>query len=503
MRFLLLDTRMTRSYKGRDSGTGGHRAAAGGIEGVLEGLAKEFGAGGSGDPRFAHETRRLLAPPTVADSRGRSTMARRALVLVLAAFLAACSGGMRRGGGPPPAGGPVVGPVRAPVGGSGGAPMPGLHTLADRGEQLLGQLPWPTEIIRANLAATGPVALSGVYLMPEDLLCITNVGTVYCLSRRDLNPRWVSTLRFPLAHPPAASPLDYVFVEEDPRGAAYIQVLSRRNGTEANASPIRLPFAPSSGASATASTIYIGSLGSPRDNKTVESFSVADGAPGWGYRTAGRVVATPAVDPGGNILLVLDEARGVTALPANPAGSPPAAVNWETVTQGRNMATPVLTRDLAFVGSDDMFLRAYDLHSGTVLWMEGTDAPIRRAPWVLGREVAVEREVSPGAEGGTRVRVASFQGYAFAHNSLGLHAFDAATGTRVFVDRNSDRPLVRNGDYVLTVDVARGVQVRRGPALAVERALPLGVFDFLPTNSQDGAVYAATADGVVLGAIPR
>jgi outer membrane protein assembly factor BamB len=380
----------------------------------------------------------------------------------------------------------------------------GLHTLAERGERLLEQgLPWRTDVVRANLAATGPVALSGVYLMRDDLLCISNVGTVYCLSRRDLTPRWVSTLRHPIVHPPAESPLDFVFVEQDPRGAYYLQILSRRSGTEAAASPVRLEFSPSSGASATASTVYIGSLGSARDNKTVETIDVADGSPGWGFRTAGRVVATPTVDPGGDILIVLDESRGVTALPASPAGSPPASVNWEAVTQGRNTANPVLTRDLAFVGSEDNFLRCYDVHSGTVLWMEGTDAPIRRAPWLLGTEVAVEREVSPGAEDGARVRVAAFQGHVFVRNAVGLHAFDASTGLRAFVDPTADRPLVRHGAHVLTADVARGVQVRTGPDLRVVGTIPLGVFDFLPTNSRDGTVFAATSDGTVLAAVPR
>jgi outer membrane protein assembly factor BamB len=430
-------------------------------------------------------------------SRGDSTMARRALALALAAVsLTACSGGLRR------AGGSFRGPE--PAGGTGGPPMAGLHTLAQRGERILeGSLPWPVEVIRANLASTGPIALSGVYLTPEDVLCISNVGTLYCLSRRDLNPRWVSTLRYPLAHPPATTPLDYVFLEQDPRGAAYLQILSRRNGAEAASSPIRLPFSPSSGVSATASTIYVGSLGSPRDNKTVESIDVADGAPGWGFRTAGRVVATPTVDPGGDILLVLDEARGVTALPASPAGSPPASVNWETETLGRNTANPVVTRDLAFIGSEDTFLRCYDLHSGGVLWMEGTDAPIRRAPWLLGTEVAVVREIAPGTEGTPKVTVAAFQGHVFVRNSVGLHAFDAATGTKVFTDPNAERPLVRHGAHVLTVDVAKGVQVRTGPDLRVTGTLPLGLFDFLPTNSRDGSLFAATADGTVVVAVPR
>src|SRR5436190_1194442 len=81
--------------------------------------------------------------------------------------------------------------------------------------------------------------------------------------------RRVSTLKYPLAYPPAETPLDYVFVENDPMGAAWVQIFSKRSGAESPVSPLRVPFAPSSGASATAATIYIGSLGSPNDNKTV------------------------------------------------------------------------------------------------------------------------------------------------------------------------------------------------------------------------------------------
>jgi hypothetical protein len=396
--------------------------------------------------------------------------------------------------------------VRLPVvlggSGSGGPPAGGLHSLADRGEHVLAHdLPWPVEVIRADLAANGPVALTGLYLMADDLLAISNAGTLYCLSRRDLSPRWVSTLKNPVAFPPAETPLDYVFVERDPKGANWIQVFSKRSGAEGSHSPIRLPFSASSGASATASTVYVGSLGSPLDNKTVESFNIADGSPGWGYRTFGRVVATPTVDPGGDILIVCSEDRTVTSLPANPAGSAPASPNWERQTQGMNQATPFLTKDWAFVGSDDMLFRCYDLHSGEVRWLQGTDAPIRKTPWVLGAWVA---ETIPAAgEGAVPVTVQKFKGLAFVKNSVGLHAFDADTGTKAFVDANADRPISMSRGYLVTLSTGKQAEFRKGDGWKVSGKANFGVFDFLPTNLRDGSIFAATADGTVLLALPR
>ncbi len=418
-------------------------------------------------------------------------MSRRAFVLALAAAVVAGGAGCKRGG--------VPGPLLRGSG-SDAPPMAGPHSLAERGEQALEHLPWATDVLRANLASRGPVALTGFYLMQDDVLAISNVGTIYCMSRRDLTPRWVSSLRYPPLHPPTESAIDYVFVVEDGRGAGYLQVFSKRSGVESLVSPIRLPFAPSSGAAANASTAYVGSLGSPIDNKTLESLNLADGSLGWGYRTHGRVVATPMLDPAGEILIVLSEDNTVTALPANPAGSPPGTENWVAATLGPNSASPAVTKDWAFVGSQDNMLRAFNVHSGEVAWMKGTDAPITRAPWVVGTQVT--KEVESGGEGAPKVRVEAFEGLVFVRNAVGLHAFDVVSGDKQFLDPQAERPLVRVGEWLVTLDMVKGGQFRKGKDWAVQSTTMFGWADFLPTNGTDGKIFAATTDGTILVAIP-
>jgi outer membrane protein assembly factor BamB len=415
---------------------------------------------------------------------------RRALVLtVVAALAAGCAG--RRHSNPAPAGGPS---------GSGGADS-GLHTLGERGEKVLEDLPWHPAVLRANLAANGPVALTQIYVMAEDVLAVSTTGRLFCLSKRDLTPRWISTLRSPLAAPPAESALHYVFLEREPDGAAWLQWFSRRSGAEADRSPARLPYSPSSGVSATVGTAFIASLGSPNDNKTLETINLADGTPGWGYRSLGRVVATPTLDWSGESVLLLSEDRTVTSLPANQAGSAPAQINWQAETLAANTVAPAVAKDWAFTGSDDNFLRAWDSHSGEVKWMKGLDAPIRKSPWTLGR--LVTKTVSTGGEGSTKARVEAFEGYVFARNSLGLFAFDATTGEDVFHDADADRPVVMVNDWVVTLDTAKQAQIRKGKGLPVVSTAAFGVFDFVPTNSRDGVVVAGLADGTILLAVPK
>lgn len=426
----------------------------------------------------------------------RAFFGRMAVAVTVAALLVGCVG--RRRAAPPP---PGPGPIAGPMSGSDGEAA-GLHTMAQRGEQILEALPWKPDVIRANLAANGPVAIVQIYLMSADLLVVDTTGKLYCLSRRDLTPKWISMLKAPLSAPPCENGGQYVFVETDPRGACWLQWFSKRSGAEADASPARVPFACSSGCSANNSTAYLGSLGSPNDNKTVETISLADGSQGWGYRTAGRVVATPTVDPSGTILIVASEDRSVTSLPANPAGESPQGPNWEASTLAATVANPVLTKDWLFLGSKDNFLRCYDLHSGLVRWMQGVDAPITKTPWVVGR--AFSEEVSTGgAEGAQKVKVEKFRGHAFVRNANGLFAFDAESGVPVFKDSDAERPLVQVGDWVVTLDTAKGAQLRRGKGLPVVQTVPFGVFDLLPTNSTDGSIFAATGDGVVLLASPK
>src|SRR5205823_5859221 len=136
--------------------------------------------------------------------------------------------------------------------------------------------------------------------------------------------------------------------------------------------------------------------------------------------------------PNGDVLIVVDEDKTVTSLPASPAGQAPAGVNWEAETLGTNSSAPAVTKDWVFLASEDNFLRCYDLGSGAVRWMEGTDAPNRRSPWLLGGPVV--KEVALGAEGSGKAKVEAYEGTVFVRNALGMFAFDADTGAVVFKD---------------------------------------------------------------------
>lgn len=417
---------------------------------------------------------------------------RRTYVLAASAVLAALCGGLsaRFTQASPGADGPVA----------LGAALR-VNPMADRAEQVLEGLPWNPDVLRADLGASRPTALTAIYLMREDLIVVDATGRLFCLSRRDLTPRWISTLRYPLAAPPAEGPLHYVFVEKDTQGASWVQAFSRRSGAEAERSPIRLPFAASSGISASATTAFVGSYGSPVDNKTMESIDLLEGSIGWGFRTSGRITGTPTVDPQGESVIVVSEDKSVTAIKAESASARAATILWEAQTLGANVCSPTLTKDLAFIGSDDNFIRCYDIHNGMVRWMKGVDAPIRKAPWLLGAQVA--REVETAGPGSPKVVVESFEGMVFVKNSIGLHAFDAATGAEIFKDARAARPLVKVGDWIVTIDDAKNAQLRKGKDGKVEKTVALGAFDFLPTNQRDGVIVAGFGDGTILIAVPK
>ena len=368
------------------------------------------------------------------------------------------------------------------------------------GEKMLEGLPWHPDVMRVDIGATGPVALTGMYLMDQDVLTVDTTGRLVCLARRDLYANWVSTLKYPLAFPPTESPTHYVFVEKDNAGAYWIQAFTRRSGAESDRSPIRLAFSATTGAAATSATAYVGSLGSPRDNKTLESISLSDGLVGWGVRTSGRILATPMITASGDAIIVASEDNAVASYPANPATSAGPKALWEMNTFASNRCAPALTKDLMFLGSDDNMLRCMDVHSGSVLWMKGCDAPIRKSPWTLGGQVS---SAASSAEGAAKTNVETFKGYVFVKNEIGLQAFDAANGDEIFKDANGERPVVMVGDYVVTLSASRNGEIRKGKGLPVVSQVGLGSFDFVPTNSKDGVLYVGYGDGTILAASPK
>ena len=376
----------------------------------------------------------------------------------------------------------------------------GPKTLGDWVEKSLEQLPWDAHIVRANLGSRNPVAVEGAYLMDRQLLVVTNAGRVYCLDRRNLEPRWVNTLRYPLAQPPAEGPGHYAFLMKDNRGSHWVTVISKRSGSEGSRFPVRLPYAASTGVSVNNSMIYVGSLGSVRNTKTVESVNLVTGRPGWGFRTSGMLWGTPTLDPEGKNLVVVADNGVVTALPAG-ANAPRKAL-WQRDIGVGIRGSAAVTPESAVVANDDGLLYNLDLFSGEVKWLKGLDERIRSAPVIFGGYQTVKQ--STGVEGAAPVEVRRYEGLVFARNVNGLHCFDLRTGGERFSDKAAARPVCRNGKHVVTCDAKRNLVIRDASKdFGVVGTIKLGMADLIPTNGENGEIFAITADGTIVVAIPK
>lgn len=373
-------------------------------------------------------------------------------------------------------------------------------TLGDHGEKALESLPWPVTVLRANLSKQNPVAISACYLMSRQLLVVTNAGRVYCLDRRNLQPRWVNSLRYPLAQPPAEGAGYYGFLMKDARGAHWVTAISKRSGAAGSPFPVRLPYSASSGIAVGNSLLFVGSLGSLRNAKTVESVNLLTGRPGWGYHTTGILFGAPQLDPGGDVLVVADDEGVVTSMAASATA--PSRETWMRDVGGAVKAAPAVTPESVLVGNDDGLLYSLDLFSGKVNWLRGLDQRIRTSPWTIGGYVTTEK--STGVEGASPIQVKRYEGLCFARNVKGLFALDLRTGRDLFHDVHGGRPLCRQGKMVATIDGSRMVTFRdsrRG--YDVTGHLNLGMFDLVPTNTSNGEIFGCTADGSIVAAIPK
>ena len=153
-------------------------------------------------------------------------------------------------------------------------------------------------------------------------------------------------------------------------------------------------------------------------------------------------------------------------------------------------------------GNDDGLLYNLNLFSGKVNWLKGLDERIRSAPVILGGMTTVKK--STGVEGAAPVEVRRYEGLVFARNVNGLHCFDLRTGADRFADPKGGRVICRNGKHVVTCDANRNLTFRdASDGFKVVGGLKLGMADLIPTNTQNGEIFAATADGTILVAIPK
>ena len=376
----------------------------------------------------------------------------------------------------------------------------GPMSLGDHGERALEKLPWPVHVLRANLSKHQPMAVAAAYLMDKQLLVVSNAGRVYCLDRSNLEPRWVNSLRYPLAQPPAEGATHYAFLMKDAQGASWVTAIDKRTGAQGARFPVRLPFAASSGIAVGNSMIFIGSLGRPGNAKTVESINLLTARPGWGYRTNGILYGAPQLDPDGDVLVVSDDEGFLTVMTAT--ASAPDRETWSRDIGAGIRGSAAVTPESIIVGNDDGTLYNLNLFSGDVNWIKGLDDKIRSTPWVIASYTT--SKVSTGVEGASAVDVRAYEGLCFARTIGGLHAFDLRTGNEAFSDKRGGRPLCRNGKHLATIDSSRVVTFRNAAdGYKVSGSLSLAMFDLVPTNSDNGEIFALTADGSIVAAIPK
>ena len=372
---------------------------------------------------------------------------------------------------------------------------------ADLGERQLERLPGNWHVLRADLSKDRPVAIAGFYVMKRNLLIVTQAGALYCMDRFNLEPRWVNTLKAPLARPPAEGANHFTLLCKDYRGKYWLHAISKRSGQDESGFPKALHFAASSGVAANASMAFMGSLGSSRHNKTFESVNLLSARGGWGYLAPGLLKGDPQMDASGkNVLFCTDNAH-LISLPAS--AMPPSGPNWTKKVGNYCSAGVALSPTHVFVANKTGVLHSVAQDNGHVAWIADLGDAVNSAPWVLGGVKTVKKDSE--IEGADPITSREFVGMVLARNVRGLHAFDAKTGEPLFRDLQGGRPMAVSGDWLMTVDSKRQVtfrNIKKDYEPSGER-LELQMFDLIPTNRMDGAVYAATSDGGVCAAIPR
>jgi hypothetical protein len=221
---------------------------------------------------------------------------------------------------------------------------------------------------------------------------------LYAFQRGSLQSRWASDLLEPTAFPVASNgdtvllvSRHYAHCLEAFTGRGALQFMS--GGLEGVTMPPReLPFTPTGGAAVGNDTFYIPSLGSPRNNKTIESFSGVTGQVGWGYRSAADILTTPVVggastDPK---LYFVTRTGLVTCMDATNYGFPPAGPRWEQLLEAGVEYDPHVTEDTAsdagsvFVVDREGVVYCLNRITGARRWTHATSRAARGGPKVFG-----------------------------------------------------------------------------------------------------------------------
>jgi hypothetical protein len=244
------------------------------------------------------------------------------------------------------------------------------------------------------------VRIAQTHLTNELILLETNEAKPRVLSfrRADMTPRWWSDLLEPTAFPVAASEdvcvlvsRHYAHAFETFTGRSAFQFVG--GGLEGTRQPrCELPFTPTGGAAVGNDTFYVPSLGSPRNNKTIESFSLITGQIGWGYRTSAEILTTPVVggpttDPK---LYLVTRTGHIVCMDATNYAFSPRANRWEQLTEAGVDFDLFVTEDSAadvgsvFVVDREGVVYCLNRVTGARRWTHATGRTPRGGPRVFG-----------------------------------------------------------------------------------------------------------------------
>jgi hypothetical protein len=221
---------------------------------------------------------------------------------------------------------------------------------------------------------------------------------LWAMERRSFQPKWTSDLFEATGFPVASNGETVVLVSphyahclDTFSGNSALQFMS--GGLEGTARPPReLPFTPTGGAAVGNDTFYIPSLGSPRNNKKIESFSMITGQVGWGYRPPGDILTTPVVGgPSTDPKIYFVTRTGlVTCMDATNYGFPPRGPRWEELLEAGVEYDLFVTEDSAadagsvFAVDTEGVVYCLNRITGARRWTHATARQAAGAPKVFG-----------------------------------------------------------------------------------------------------------------------
>ncbi|MGQ0612702.1 MAG: FHA domain-containing protein [Planctomycetaceae bacterium] len=235
----------------------------------------------------------------------------------------------------------------------------------------------------------------------SDLILLETAGSppgLYALERDGLQPAWYSNLEEPSLFP-ATESADAIFIVSAHR----LHALSSHSGErvmrflggslDGLARPtLELPFTPTGSAAGQQDTVYVGTLGSPDNNKTLESFSLVSGQRGWGYRTQGNLLTAPVVggDASDPKLYFVSDTGILTCMDAENYGYTPRGHSWqETIDAGSDVGiclTPDSKREAGalYLADAEGGIYCFDRITGVRRWSHASGKRPTATPQVMG-----------------------------------------------------------------------------------------------------------------------